>query len=113
VLRRAGETLRRQIGAEAVWITRGSDGMLILARGRKPVRLSIVGSSDVADVTGAGDAVSATAALALGAGASQLEAAVLATYAASVVVMKRGTATVLAGELKGAIRTLRPPAVRA
>lgn len=113
VLRRAGETLRRQIGAEAVWITRGSDGMLILARGRKPVRLSIVGSSDVADVTGAGDAVSATAALALGAGATQLESAVLATYAASVVVMKRGTATVSARELQEAIRMHAPPLVRA
>lgn len=113
VLCRAGETLRRQVGAEAVWITRGSDGMLILSRGRRPVRLSIVGSSDVADVTGAGDAVSATAALALGAGASQLEAAVLATYAASVVVMKRGTATVSARELREAIRTLAPPVVAA
>lgn len=87
--------------------------MLILERGRRPVRLSIVGSSDVADVTGAGDAVSATAALALGAGATQVEAAVLATYAASVVVMKRGTATVSAGELLEAIRTHPPPTVRA
>ena len=113
VLRRAGETLRRQIASDAVWITRGSDGMLLLARGRKPVRVSIVGSSDVADVTGAGDAVSATAALALGAGASQVEAAVLATYAASVVVMKRGTATVSSQELREAIRTHAPPAVRA
>jgi rfaE bifunctional protein kinase chain/domain len=113
VLRRTVEALRRQIGAEAVWITRGSDGMLILERGRPSVRLSIVGSSDVADVTGAGDAVSATAALALGAGASQREAAILATYAASVVVMKRGTATVSAHELKEAIRTHAPPSVRA
>ena len=112
VLRRAGETLRRQIAAEAVWITRGSDGMLILARGRKPARVSIVGSSDVADVTGAGDAVSATAALALGAGATQVEAAVLATYAASVVVMKRGTATVSSRELREAIRSHAPPSVR-
>ena len=63
-----------------------------------------MGSSDVADVTGAGDAVSAAAALALAAGATQLEAALLATYAASVVVMKRGTATVDREELEAAIR---------
>lgn len=101
---RAGEELRRRAAARAVWITRGSDGMLVLERGRKPVRVPIVGSSDVADVTGAGDAVSAAATLALAAGASQVEAAVIATYAASVVVMKRGTATVTGDELAQALR---------
>lgn len=112
VLRRAGEALRRRTASSAVWITRGSDGLLLLERGRRPLRVSIVGSSDVADVTGAGDAVSAAAALALGAGATQLEAAALATYAASVVVMKRGTATVSARELRDAIRAHALPAVR-
>jgi D-beta-D-heptose 7-phosphate kinase/D-beta-D-heptose 1-phosphate adenosyltransferase len=86
--------------------------MLLLERGRPPLRLSIVGSSDVADVTGAGDAVSAAGALALAAGATQLEAAMLATYAASVVVMKRGTATVTARELVEAVQTHPPPSVR-
>jgi D-glycero-beta-D-manno-heptose-7-phosphate kinase len=104
VLRRAGEELMRRASARSVWITRGSDGMLLFERGRKPLRIPIVGSSDVADVTGAGDAVSAAAALALAAGATQLEAALLATYAASVVVMKRGTATVDRTELSDAIR---------
>jgi rfaE bifunctional protein kinase chain/domain len=112
VLRRAGDDLRRRTASAAVWITRGSDGMLVLERGRRPLRLSIVGSSDVADVTGAGDAVSAAAALALAAGATQLEAAALATYAASVVVMKRGTATVSGRELREAVRAHALPAVR-
>jgi len=111
VLRRAGESLVNDRGARAVWITRGSDGMLLFERGSRPLGLSIVGSSDVADVTGAGDAVSATAALALAAGASQLEAAMLATYAASVVVMKRGTATVSRDELREAIRLEKAPRV--
>ena len=111
VLKRAGEELVRGNGAGAVWITRGSDGMLLFQRGARPVALSIVGSSDVADVTGAGDAVAATAALALAAGASQLLAAVLATYAASVVVMKRGTATVSGKELADAIRAHAAPRV--
>jgi len=110
-LRRAGESLVNGGGARAVWITRGSDGMLLFERGSRPLGLSIVGSSDVADVTGAGDAVSATAALALAAGATQLQAAMLATYAASVVVMKRGTATVSREELKQAIRLEKPPRV--
>ncbi len=111
-LRRAGDALRRAAAADAVWITRGSDGMLVFERGRPPRSVPIVGSSDVADVTGAGDAVSAAAALALGAGATQLEAALLATYAASVVVMKRGTATVDAGELLQALETHAVPRIR-
>jgi len=110
-LRRAGESLVNGGGARAVWITRGSDGMLLFERGSRPQALSIVGSADVADVTGAGDAVSATAALALAAGATQLQAAMLATYAASVVVMKRGTATVSREELKQAIRHEKAPRV--
>ncbi len=103
-LRRAGEELLRKASAQGVWITRGSDGMLLFERARSSVRVPIVGSSDVADVTGAGDAVAAAAALALGAGATALEAALVATYAASVVVMKRGTATVSREELEGAVR---------
>jgi rfaE bifunctional protein kinase chain/domain len=111
-LRRAGEELRRAAGAEAVWITRGSDGMLVFEKG-KPARIvPIVGSSDVADVTGAGDAVSAAAALALAAGATQLEAALLATYAASVVVMKRGTATVSSSELLASLEAHPAPRIR-
>jgi D-glycero-beta-D-manno-heptose-7-phosphate kinase len=111
-LRRAGEALRRAAAAEAVWITRGSGGMLLLERGRPARAVPIVGSSDVADVTGAGDAVSAAAALALAAGADQGEAALLATYAASVVVMKRGTATVDAAELRAALLAHAVPRVR-
>jgi D-beta-D-heptose 7-phosphate kinase/D-beta-D-heptose 1-phosphate adenosyltransferase len=87
--------------------------MLLFERGAKPRRIPIVGSSDVADVTGAGDAVSAAAALALAAGATQVEAALLATYAASVVVMKRGTATVDAAELSAALRAHPIPRVGA
>lgn len=111
-LRRAGEELRRAAGAEAVWITRGSDGMLVFEKGKPARAVPIVGSSDVADVTGAGDAVSAAAALALAARASQLEAALLATYAASVVVMKRGTATVSAAELLQSLEAHPAPRIR-
>ena len=56
--------------------------------------IPIVGSDQVTDVTGAGDTVIATFALALAAGATFGEAARLANYAGGIVVMKRGTATV-------------------
>ena len=59
---------------------------------------------EVSDVTGAGDTVVATAALALAAGATLAEAAMLANHAAGVVVGKFGPATVTAEELIDVIR---------
>ena len=67
------------------------------------------------DVTGAGDTVMATFGLALASGASFYEAARLANYAGGLVVMKRGTATVSAGELADAVArsdSARPVAKR-
>jgi D-beta-D-heptose 7-phosphate kinase/D-beta-D-heptose 1-phosphate adenosyltransferase len=58
---------------------------------------------EVYDVTGAGDTVMAALALALASGASMRDAAVLANYAAGVVVGKRGTATVSRTELSRAL----------
>jgi D-glycero-beta-D-manno-heptose-7-phosphate kinase len=59
----------------------------------------------VADVTGAGDTVIATMTLAIAAGGSFHEAARLANFAAGLVVMKRGTATVSPAELREAIES--------
>jgi bifunctional ADP-heptose synthase (sugar kinase/adenylyltransferase) len=56
-------------------------------------------------VTGAGDTVIATMTLALATGATFEEAARLANYAGGLVVMKRGTATVSADELRQAVLT--------
>ena len=64
------------------------------SRSSRPIHIPIFGSDEVTDVTGAGDTVIATFALALAAGASFYEAARLANYAGGLVVMKRGTATV-------------------
>ena len=69
------------------------------------IHVPIFGSDEVADVTGAGDTVIATMALALAAGASFYEATRLANYAGGLVVMKRGTATVSARELSDAIES--------
>ena len=104
-LERAGRELLRRTGAGGVVVTRGSRGMAVFAPGRPTDHVPIFGSDEVADVTGAGDTVIATLTLALAAGASLYEGARLANYAGGLVVMKRGTATVTAGELVRAIRT--------
>jgi rfaE bifunctional protein kinase chain/domain len=108
VLEQAGQTLLARLGAEAVLITRGSRGMALFQPGEATVHLPIVGSDQVTDVTGAGDTVIATFALALSVGASFVEAAQLANYAGGIVVMKRGTATASLAELRAALAT-HPP----
>ena len=105
VLERAGRQLLKQTRAQAVLITRGSRGMALFERGRDTVHIPIHGSDQIADVTGAGDTVIAAMTLALAAGASFEEASRLANYAGGIVVMKRGTATVSADELRQAVLT--------
>ena len=104
-LEHAGRELLRRTGAGGVVVTRGSRGMAVFAPGRPTDHVPIFGSDEVADVTGAGDTVIATLALALAAGASLYEGARLANYAGGLVVMKRGTATVTGGELVRAVRS--------
>ena len=99
----AGRGLLAQTRARAVLVTRGSRGMALFEPGRATVHIPIFGSDQIADVTGAGDTVIATMTLALAAGGSFEEAARLANYTGGLVVMKRGTATVSADELRQAI----------
>jgi rfaE bifunctional protein kinase chain/domain len=103
-LERAGRQLLERLETQAVLITRGSRGMALFERGKPTDHIAIVGSDQIADVTGAGDTVIATFTLALAAGATFGEAARLANYAGGIVVMKRGTATVSATELTDAVR---------
>lgn len=105
VLEKAGRELLDQTRAGSVLITRGSRGMALFEPDRPTVHIPIFGSDQIADVTGAGDTVIATMTLALAAGGTNAEAARLANYAGGLVVMKRGTATVSADELKQAIRS--------
>ena len=104
VLEKAGRELLQRTGAAGVLITRGSRGMALFEPDRPTAHIPIFGSDQIADVTGAGDTVIATMTLALAAGGTAEEAAVLANYAGGLVVMKRGTATVSAAELQQAIR---------
>jgi D-glycero-beta-D-manno-heptose-7-phosphate kinase len=99
----AGKALMQKLKLESLLITRGKDGMVSFAKGRQPVEIPIHGSDEVADVTGAGDTVIATFTAALAAGADAEDAARLANYAGGIVVMKRGTATASAAELRAAL----------
>ena len=105
-LNEAGRRLLSSIDASAVLITRGEEGMALFT-GDDPKNAEVTHIPTVArevyDVTGAGDTVIATLALALAAGASIREAAVLANHAAGVVVGKVGTASLTRGELIEAI----------
>ena len=103
VLERAGRTLLKKTRAAAVLVTRGSRGMALFEPDRPTRHIPIVGSDQIADVTGAGDTVIATLTLAVSAGATFEEAAHLANHAGGLAVMKRGTATVGASELRYSI----------
>jgi rfaE bifunctional protein kinase chain/domain len=98
-LESAAEGLRERLGYQALLVTRGGHGMTLIEADSAPLHIDAVGSSQPLDVTGAGDTVIATYALALACGASFADAARLANFAGGLVVMKRGTATVSAGEL--------------
>ena len=77
--------------------------MSLFERSQPALHIPAYGSDEVADVTGAGDTVIAVFTLALLAGAAFADAARLSNYAAGLVVMKAGTATLVGAELIAAI----------
>ena len=99
-LNEAGKKLMEMIDPAAVLITRGRKGMRLFEKNGRITSMPIFGSDEIADVTGAGDTVISVFTLSLVAGATLEEAMNLANYAAGIVVMKRGTATVTQKELK-------------
>ena len=103
-LEHGGQELRDRLGARFMLVTLGNDGMS-LCTPEGVAHLPVHGTGEVADVTGAGDTVIGTFALALAAGASPLEATCLANYAGGVVVMKMGTETVNPSELAQAVES--------
>jgi len=102
-LEHAGREILTRTKMQAVLITRGSRGMALFQPGERTIHIPIFGSDEIADVTGAGDTVMATVTLALAAGTTFEQAARLANFAGGIVVMKRGTATVSADELRQAV----------
>jgi rfaE bifunctional protein kinase chain/domain len=107
-LEELGRRTLRDLGLEALVVTRGKDGMSVFENGagrqERAHNIAIYGSDAPVDVTGAGDTVIAVFTLALAAGASYMEAAHLANYAGGIVVMKRRTATVTRAELEAVLR---------
>jgi rfaE bifunctional protein kinase chain/domain len=100
--RQAARDFRERAQCAAVLITRGEQGMWLSeadAEGSIPAI-----AREVSDVTGAGDTVVATLALALAAGATMAEAAALANHAAGIVVGKFGPATLTAKELLASLK---------
>ncbi len=120
----AGAQLLEKFKSGAVVLTRGPRGMMVFEPGAaRPVRIAALGQEgpfgprigeretakrglQVFDVTGAGDTVLATLALAVAAGAPMGDAAVLGNAAARIVVSKLGTATVSAAELGALVSSL-------
>ncbi len=99
----ASRELQQQLAGEALLVTRGNRGMLLLEDGIDPLEIPIHGSSDIVDVSGAGDTVASVLTLALAAGATLPIACRLANVASGLSVMKRGAATVTPEELRAAL----------
>jgi len=103
-LLKIGKTLMDRLGPEALLITRGNQGMMLFEKSGGVEDIPISGQNEVTDVTGAGDTVTALLGLAIPTGANFSQAARLSNYAAGVVVMKNGTATLSREELLEAIQ---------
>lgn len=100
MLMHVGRKLLDKWNPKQLMITLGAQGMMLMFRDRPPIHVP-TRAREVFDVSGAGDTVIATCALALAAGATFDEAAELANWAAGVVVGKLGTATCSPVELLG------------
>jgi D-beta-D-heptose 7-phosphate kinase/D-beta-D-heptose 1-phosphate adenosyltransferase len=103
-LEAGGQRLRAELDCSCLVITQGSGGMILFEPNKTGQQIR-TRPRPVYDVTGAGDTVLATLALAFISGASAREAAELANLAAALVVLKFGTAQVTREELLAAVAT--------
>ncbi|MDD5506066.1 MAG: D-glycero-beta-D-manno-heptose-7-phosphate kinase [Candidatus Omnitrophica bacterium] len=94
----AGKQVLEYLGLDSLLVTLGEQGMKLFEKGKNPTHIPTV-AQEVFDVSGAGDTVISTFTLGLCAGASKLEAAHIANFAAGIVVGKIGTATTTREEL--------------
>lgn len=105
-LQKAGKDMLAKTNAESVLITLGGDGMALFEKNGNFEKVPVFNKTDVFDVTGAGDTVVATFTLALAAGFSKKDAAILGNLAASIVIRYFGCATTTVDILKEAIKNL-------
>ncbi|MFN8551396.1 MAG: bifunctional ADP-heptose synthase [Candidatus Obscuribacterales bacterium] len=108
-LRRAGAEILKSTNAKSLLVTRGPHGMALFQQGQEMVEIPVFNRSDVFDVTGAGDTVVATMALALVSGATFVEAMALGNLAAGIVVRKSGTAVTSQKEMLENLERLNLP----
>jgi D-beta-D-heptose 7-phosphate kinase/D-beta-D-heptose 1-phosphate adenosyltransferase len=97
-LMEVASTLLEKLQPAVLLITLGDHGMLLCRRDQKPFHIPTM-AQEVFDVSGAGDTVIASFTMAIAAGASPIEAAIISNHAAGVVVGKIGTATLTEEEL--------------
>ncbi|MCP5045941.1 MAG: hypothetical protein GY940_02145, partial [bacterium] len=100
----AGRELLERLKAQGLILKRGHKGMVVLDRDGRQETVDIHGSTDIVDVTGAGDTVISLISLALSAGADLFEAARLANIAAGFVVMKEGAYPIGIEELENELK---------
>ena len=105
-LEKAGDKLLEETNAKAILITCGADGMFVAEPDKKYTKIPVFNKSEVFDVTGAGDTVTAVYSLALAAGAPYSYAAIIGNIAASIVVRQFGCATTTINQLIEAVEKL-------
>lgn len=99
-LEKAGKDMLSKTNADSVLITLGGDGMALFEKNGNFEKVPVFNKTDVFDVTGAGDTVVATFTLAMAAGLSKKNAAILGNLAASIVIRYFGCATTTIPVLK-------------
>lgn len=105
-LKKAGDSLLEKTNAKSILITCGADGMFVTEPNKKYTKIPVFNKSEVFDVTGAGDTVTAVYTLALAAGADSVYAALIGNIAASIVVRQFGCATTTINELLCAVENI-------
>ena len=100
---KAGDILLEQSGAEAVLITCGAEGMVVIDNNGKYTHIPVFNKAEVFDVTGAGDTVTALYTLSLAVGAEPVYAAIIGNIAAGIVVKQYGCATTSVEEILNSI----------
>lgn len=105
-LKRAGDKLLSETNAKSILITCGAEGMFVVKPHKNYAKIPVFNRSEVFDVTGAGDTVTAVYTLALAAGAEPVYAAIIGNVAASIVVKQFGCATTTIDEILTAVEKL-------
>ncbi len=105
-LQKAGKEILNRTNAESVLITLGGDGMALFEKNGNFIKVPVFNKTDVFDVTGAGDTVVAVYTLAMAAGLSKKNAAVLGNLAASIVIRYFGCAVTDISILKSTVEKM-------